>query len=99
MFFIKNKLKVRKIAEDFFKNRDEVKTEIRKCAKMSGILTLLGALFALIGIIGDALDMNVILESSNWLLLAIFFGVVAIFPTLHSVMAKHLYGIDSEIKK
>jgi hypothetical protein len=85
--------------EDFFKNRDKVKNEIRKCGIAAGIYTLLGAIFALIGVIGDALDMNVILESSNWLLLAIFFGIVAIFPTLHSVMAKHLYGIESEIKK
>lgn len=89
---------MRNIEEDFFRNREKVKTEIRKCGIAAGIYTLLGALFALIGIIGDALDMNVILEPSNWLLLAIFFGVVAIFPTLHSVMAKHLYGIDSENK-
>ena len=86
------------IEEDFFKNRDKVKNEIRKCGIMTGIYTFLGAIFALIAVIGDALDMNVILEPSNWLLLAIFFGVVAIFPTLHSVMAKHLYGIESENK-
>jgi hypothetical protein len=90
---------VRYIAEDFFNSREEVKTEIRKCAMMAGIITLSGALFALIGVIGDALNMIVILESSIWLLLAIFFGVVAIFPTMHSVMAKHLYGIESERKK
>jgi hypothetical protein len=66
---------------------------------MAGIFTLIGALFALIGVIGDAFDMTLIIESSNWLLLAVFFGVVAIFPTMHSVMAKHLYGIESENKK
>ena len=87
------------IPEDFFKNREEVKTEIRKCAIAAGITILLGFLFALLGVIGDALDITLGLESTSWLLLAVFFGVVAIFPTMHSVMAKHLYGIEAESKK
>ncbi len=91
-------MEVRYIAEDFFKNREEVKTEIRKCSIMAGIIILLGVLFALLGIIGDALNMTLVLESISWLLLAVFFGIVAIFPTMHSVMAKHLYGIESENK-
>jgi hypothetical protein len=47
----------------------------------------------------DALDFNLILESSNWLLLAILFVMGSILPNLHSIMAKHLYGIESERKK
>ena len=86
------------MAEDIFKNREEVKTEIRKCAIAAGIIILLGLLFALLGVIGDALDINLGLESTSWLLLAVFFAVVAMFPTMHSVMAKHLYGIESENK-
>lgn len=86
------------IAEDFFKNHNEVKTEIRKCAFVSGTTTLFGFLFALLGVIGDILDENLVLESSNWLLLAIFFVLVALMPRMHSVSAKHLYGIESERK-
>jgi hypothetical protein len=86
------------IPEDFFKNREEVKIEIRKCAMMSSIITFLGLVFALLGIIGDVLDITLGLESISWLLLAVFFGVIAVFPTMHSVIAKHLYGIESENK-
>ncbi len=82
-----------------FKNREEVKNEISKCNIVSGIILFLGSLFALIGVIGDAFDINFILESSNWLLLAILFVIGSFGPTLHSIMAKHLYGIESEIKK
>lgn len=84
------------IPENHFKNREEVKTEIRKCALAGGIITILGFIFAIIGVIGDALDITFILESSTWLLLAVFFGVAALGPIMHSVAAKHLFGIESE---
>ena len=87
------------ITEDFFRNREEVKTEIRKCGAFGGIITLLGLIFAILGVIGDALDITLILESTSWLLLAVFFGLAAIGPIMHSVAAKHLYGIESESKK
>ena len=82
-----------------FKNREEVKDIINKCNIAGGFLAILGLIFALVGVIGDALDINVILESSNWLLLAILFVVASILPHLNSLMAKHLYGIESENKK
>jgi hypothetical protein len=44
------------------------------------------------------LDINVILEASNWLLLAILFVIASFMPFLNSLMAKHLYGIESENK-
>ena len=82
-----------------FKNREEVKNIISKCNIVGGFLAILGVIFALVGVIGDALDINVILESSNWLLLAILFVVCSFGPNLNSMLAKHLYGIESEIKK
>ena len=82
-----------------FKSREEVKTQISKCNLVGGIIMILGILFSLVVIISDALDINVFLESSNWLLLAILFVIGSIMPNLHSIMTKHLYGIESEIKK
>ena len=82
-----------------FKNREEVKNIINKCNIAAGFLAILGLIFALVGIIGDALDITLILESSNWLLLAILFVVGSFAPNLNSLMAKHLYGIESENKK
>ena len=81
-----------------FKNREEVKNIIKMCNLAAGFLAILGFIFALIGIISDALDINVILESSNWLLLAILFVIASFMPFLNSLMAKHLYGIESENK-
>ena len=55
-----------------FKNREEVKAEIRLCATMGGATQLLGIIFAAIGVGSDALDFNIILEPTIWLLLAIW---------------------------
>ena len=82
-----------------FKNREEVKKQITLCNMAAGFIMILGLIFALLGIISDALDINLILESSNWLLLAILFIIGSFGPTIHSIMAKHLYGIESEKKK
>jgi membrane-bound acyltransferase YfiQ involved in biofilm formation len=81
-----------------FKNREEVKDIINKCNLAAGFLIILGLIFALLGIISDAFDINLILESSNWLLLAILFVIASFMPFLNSAIAKHLYGIESENK-
>jgi hypothetical protein len=86
------------IAELPFQNREEVKKQINQCSIAAAFFVTLGFLCALVGIISDALDMNLILESSNWLLLAILFIVCAFAPMLNSMIAKHLYGIESEIE-
>ena len=86
------------IVELPFKNRDEVKKQINLCSIACSFLAILGLIFALVGVIGDALDVNVILESSNWLLLAILFVIASFMPFLNSSLAKHLYGIESERK-
>ena len=81
-----------------FKDREEVKKEIRDWFFISLVLELLGLLLALIGIIADALDRTLGLETMSWFLLAIFFSVTAAAPLVKSAIAKHLYGIKSESK-
>ena len=81
-----------------FKNLEEVKTDIRLCNYFAGILELLSIIFAVIGVIGDALNITLVLEANSWLLLAIVVGISAIYPHMNHVMAKHLYGIESESK-
>jgi len=49
-----------------------------------------------LGVIGDALNITLGLESMSWFLLAIWAGLIAIFPGMTSMLAKHLYGIESE---
>ena len=82
-----------------FKNREEVRKEIRDWFYISLVLELLGLLLALIGIIADASDTALGLETMSWFLLAIFFSVSGVAPLVKSAVAKSVYGIESEIKK
>ena len=81
-----------------FKDREEVKTDIRLCDCASAILIFASLIFAVLGVIVDVFDMALGLESMSWFLLAIFALIAAIFPYLNFVTARNLYGIESEIK-
>ena len=87
------------MAEKPFKDREEVKKEIGKFSSIGLFDSGLGLLFAIIGIIADALDRSLILEPTSWLLLAIFFGILGASPIVKSAVAKSLYGIESESKQ
>jgi hypothetical protein len=82
-----------------FKNREEVRTEIRNCDRFAGISQYACFIFAAIGIIGDALNTTLGLTSLSWFLLAIVAGLNAIIGHNHVVVAKHLFGIEAESKK
>jgi hypothetical protein len=82
-----------------FKNREHVKAEIRRCASASTVASYLSFLFAVLGIIGEALNSTLGLQPMIWLLLAIFASTHAVVPTLHLVVAKHFLGIEAESKK
>jgi len=82
-----------------FKDREEVKKEIRVWFYISLVLACLGLLSALVGIIADALDRTLGLETMSWFLLAIFLSVTSAGPLVKSAIAGHLYGIGSEIEK
>ena len=82
-----------------FKNREHVIAEIRLCARAGGAVTLLGLLFAALGIISDALNITLGLEPMSWFLLTIIALCGTIITTMHIVVAKHLLGIETESKK
>ncbi len=84
------------LEEKPFKNREEVKAEVKLCSTAGTILLLLSLLFAILGIIGDALDATLGLETLSWFLLAIIVGIASVIPAMHAVMAKHLLGISAE---
>jgi len=96
---VRNKKEVISITEKPFKNREEVKKEIRICGIWCIICELLGFLFAIIGVIAGLFNITLGLDSMSWLLLAVFFGIISLAPHIHIVAAKHLYGIESENKK
>jgi hypothetical protein len=82
-----------------FKNREHVIAEIRRCALAGSVSQYLSFLFAALGILGDALNITLGLESMSWFLLAIFASLHAIVPHMHLVAAKHFLGIETESKK
>jgi hypothetical protein len=82
-----------------FKNREEVKTEIRNCDRFAGISQYACFIFAALGVIGDAMNITLGLESMSWFLLAIVAGLNAIIGHTHVVVAKHLFGVGSENKE
>jgi len=49
------------------------------CCWMHDILTFLGIAFLVIGIIGDAMNKVLALESTNWFIMAVGFWMLAIF--------------------
>jgi len=82
-----------------FKDREEVKKEIRNWFIGSLVLELLGLLLVMIGIVADASDRTLGLETMSWFLLAIFSSVSAVGPLVMSAVLKSFYGIESEIRK
>jgi hypothetical protein len=82
-----------------FKDREEVKKDIRQCATVGMACTIGSLVFAVLGVIGDAVNITLGLESISWFLLAIVVGLAALVPNIRSVAAKQLFGIESERKK
>lgn len=58
----------------------------------------LAFVFALIGVIGDALNKTLVLETMTWLLLGVIFAVISLTPMINLAAMRHLYGIESENK-
>jgi hypothetical protein len=82
-----------------FKNREEVKREIRDCDRFAGISQYACFIFAALGVIGDAANITLGLGSMSWFLLAIVAGLNAMIGHMHVVVAKHFLGIEAENKK
>jgi len=95
MSFLKEEFK----AARPFKNREEVKAEIRECDRFAAITQWACFIFAALGVIGDAVNITLGLESMSWFLLAIVAGLNAIIGHNHTMIGKHLLGIESEAKK
>ena len=88
-----------RLEDQTFKNREQVKAEVRKCALYGDVCQYLSFIFVVLGVIGDALNITLGLESMSWFLLAIVAGLNAIIGHMHVVVAKHLLGIEADTRK
>jgi hypothetical protein len=84
------------LAQKPFKDREQVKKEIRIWGLRTDMCICLGLLFAIIGIIADALNITLGLETMSWFLLAVFFGALSTGPHVHLAIARSLFDIESE---
>jgi hypothetical protein len=84
-----------RLEDQTFKNREQVKAEVRKCALYGDVCQYLSFIFVALGVIGGALKITLGLESTSWFLLAIVAGLNAIIGHTHVVVAKHLLGIEA----
>lgn len=82
-----------------FKNREEAEKEIRQCQLAGSLFQYACFGFAALGVICDALNITLGLESMSWFLLAIVAGLSALVPHMNSVTANIMFGIEAESKK
>jgi hypothetical protein len=83
-------------AEPPFESREEVVAEIRECNRFAAICQWACFLFAVLGVVGDGLNVSLGLEPSSWFLLAVVTGLNALIGHVHVVMGKHLLGCEGE---
>jgi len=82
-----------------FGDHEEVKKDILLSTCTSAAFLFFSLVFAALGVIGDALNIILGLETMSWFLLAIVFVLIAHMPNMRASVAKHLFGIESERKK
>jgi len=82
-----------------YKNREHVIAEIKRCATLAKVATVVALLFVALGVVSDALDTVLVLHPTMWLLVAFIFGITVIVAHMHVVAAKQVLGIEAESKK
>jgi len=82
-----------------FKNREEMRAALGPMGLSGHICWYLGAVFAILGIIGDAANATLGLEPMSWLVLAIVAFVAGIPMWLTWAISMHLLGMEAKSKK
>jgi len=85
-----------RMAEKPFKDREEAKKQLIICGNWCNICEALSIILVIIGIIWRVLKIDFGLDSTFWLVLAIFFAIISLAPHLHIAVIRHQLGFDSE---
>ena len=86
------------MVEKPYKNWGEVKEDIVKWRRANLCCIVIGLLFVIVGAAAEIIDVDFIMASSSYFLIALFFAVVSIAPHIHVVALKSWYGVESERK-
>jgi hypothetical protein len=73
-----------------FEDREVVRSSIRSAGLSTHICFLLGAIFAIIGIVAGAMDARIGLEAIHWFLLAIALFTASITYSISSAVSWYL---------
>ena len=63
------------------------------------VLWLLGIAFVVLGVVSDAMNVNLVLQSISWFMLAMFFGLSATVSWITWMLAVHLDTIEAKNKR
>ena len=79
-----------------FEKREVVRTSIRSGGLTTHICWFLGAIFALIGIVGGAIDARIGLEAIHWFLLAIALFAASITSSIGGAVSWYLETTETK---
>ncbi len=79
-----------------WENRERVRTSIRGGGLSTKICWFLGAIFAIIGIVGGAIDARIGLEATHWFLLAIALFAASITANIGWAVSWYLETLEAK---
>ena len=82
-----------------FEDREKVRASIRSGGLSTHICWFLGAIFAIIGIVGGAIDARIGLEAIHWFLLAIALFAASITSNIGWAVSWYLETIEAKKKE
>jgi hypothetical protein len=82
-----------------WKDREYVKAGVGSSGLLAHICWLLGVAFAVLGVIGEAIDTTLGLESMSWYLLSIAAFGASIFPSIGWAVSWYLRSVEPKSKK
>jgi len=78
---------------------ERFKRDVGLCDKVRSVFGGGGFLFALLGVICDAANVTLGLESISWLLLAVVFFLASVTISINWAVGMHLHSIEKGKKK
>jgi cytochrome b subunit of formate dehydrogenase len=82
-----------------FEDREVVRTSLRWGGMSTHIYWFLGAIFAIIGIVGGAIDARIGLEATHWFLLSIALFAASVTTNIGFAVSWYLETLEAKNKE